>query len=65
MRKEVSNESTMQLSSLTDLELAYTNITELPKEIGKLSFLIHLDLKDTKITALPKEIEQLTCEIIQ
>ncbi|WP_372367050.1 hypothetical protein [Candidatus Uabimicrobium sp. HlEnr_7] len=55
----------MQLSSLTDLELAYTNITELPKEIGKLSFLIHLDLKDTKITALPKEIEQLTCEIIQ
>ena len=47
-------------NNITDLDLSYIYLTELPKEIGKLSQLTDLNLSHNKLTELPKEIGNLT-----
>jgi len=47
-------------NNITKLNLSYNELTELPKEIGKLSQLTYLNLSYNKLTELPKEIGNLT-----
>ncbi|NGX32288.1 MAG: E3 ubiquitin-protein ligase SlrP [Candidatus Anoxychlamydiales bacterium] len=46
--------------TLTRLDLNYSNLYYLPKEIGKLSQLQTLDLYNNKLTSIPKEIGNLS-----
>ncbi|BBM84484.1 leucine-rich repeat domain-containing protein [Candidatus Uabimicrobium amorphum] len=45
--------------NLTTLDLSYSKLSELPKEIGQLTNLTTLDLSYTQLRELPKEIGQL------
>ena len=49
-----------QLERLTDLDLSFNKLTNLPSEISKLTNLANLDLSNNKLTSIPSEISKLT-----
>ncbi len=53
------NKNIQEISSLTSLRIAYTNLTQVPVELFNLSELISLDLSNNQIKQLPSQIEQL------